>query len=145
MSAITLTRRFLPLAALAASATASLLFTSCGTPVDQDPAPVVAAGTRQLTEVEVATLPNGVSLAELEQQFGRGEPQSANRLAYRADKKNPGKYFWVYPYDSSSGVMVHHIVLADRMEENGQVIWPAKWRDMSPASAAYVLNKEMGH
>ena len=137
MSATPLTRRFLPLAFAAA---ASLLFASCGKPVDPD-LPVFAVATRPLTEVEVATLPNGSSLAELEQRFGRGEPQSANRLAYLADKKNPGKYFWVYPYDTPSGTMIHHIVLADRMEENGQVIWPAKWRDMSPASAAYILDK----
>lgn len=137
MRAIPLTRRILPPALLAA---ASLLLGGCGsTQKDQD-LPVFAVDTRPLTEIEVATLPNGSSLAELEQKFGRGEPQSANRLAYLAEKQ-PGMYFWVYPYDTPSGTMIHHIVLADRMEENGKVIWPAKWRDMSPSSAAYILDK----
>lgn len=136
MRAIPLTCRFLPPALLAA---ASLLVAGCGTQKDPNQ-PAFAVDTRALTEVEVATLPNGSSLAELEQQFGRGEPQSANRLVYRAAKP-PGKYFWVYPYDTPSGLMIHHIVLADRAEEEGQVIWPAKWRDMSPSSAAYVLDK----
>lgn len=144
MSATALTRRFLPLAAFAAATTASLLFTGCTAPVNREPTPAIAIGTRPLTEVEVATLHNGSSLAELEQQFGHGEAQPNNRLVYLAAKQ-PGKYFWVYPYDTTSGTMVHHIVLADRTEENGQVVWPAKWRDMSPASAAYVLDKETGH
>jgi hypothetical protein len=121
--------------------TASFLLAGCGsTPKEQELAAPMAEGTRPLTEVEVANLPNGATLAESERLFGRGEPQSANRLAYLAAKQ-PGKYFWLYPYESASGTMVHHIVLADRLEEDGKVIWPAKWRDMSPASAAYVLDK----
>ena len=123
---------------LAALAPCCLLASACRAPVEEGPA--LATSTRALTEVEVATLPNGASMAELQQSFGPGEDQSGQRLLYRAAKE-PGKYFWVYPYTAAAGTMVHHIVLADRMEEEGKIIWPAKWTDMSPASAAYIREK----
>ncbi len=102
----------------------------------------LAVDTRALLDVEVAALPNDVSLAQVEQKFGPGEPQSAGRLAYRS-AKSPGKFFWVYPYNPRSGgePVIHHIVLGDQLEEKGKIVWPKKWEDMPPASAAFIINK----
>ena len=111
--------------------------------MEEDGTRKLAADTRALGDVEVITLPNSSSLADLERSFGPGEPQSGDRLAYRS-VKSPEKFFWVYSYNppSGGGPMVHHIVLADRLEEKGKVVWPAKWRDMPPATAAYINSKK---
>lgn len=107
--------------------------------MEEDGGHKLAADTRALTDVEVITLPNGSSLADLEQSFGPGEPRSGGRLAYRS-AKSPASFFWVYSHNppTGSGTMVHHIVLANQLEEKGKVVWPAKWRDMPPANAAYI-------
>jgi hypothetical protein len=116
---------------------------ACRAPIEEDGSRPLAAETRALTDVEVITLPNNSSLADLEQRFGPGEPQFAGRLAYRSSR-SPDKFFWVYSYNppTGGGAMVHHIVLADRLEEKGKVIWPVKWKDMTPASAAYINSKK---
>lgn len=129
-----------PLAALCC-----LLLVACRAPMEDDGSRKLAADTRALTDVEVITLPNASSLADLEQRFGPGEPQSGNRLAYRSIK-SPEQFFWVYPYQSpDGGQKIHHIVLADRLEEKGKVVWPVKWKDMAPASAAFIHSKAQGY
>ncbi|WP_035605637.1 hypothetical protein [Haloferula sp. BvORR071] len=115
---------------------------SCRAPIEeQDAIRKLAADTRPLTAAEVSSMPQEVSLGELEQKFGRGEPQSGNRLAYRSSDKD--KFFWVYPYNppTGSGPMVHHIVLADRLEEKGKIVWPEKYRKTPPATAAYMVSQ----
>jgi hypothetical protein len=116
-----------------------LLLASCRAPVEEDGTPKLAADTRALTDIEVITLPNSSSLADVEQRFGPGEPRSGGRLAYRS-VKSPEKFFWVYPYRPAAGggPMIHHIVLADQLEEKGKIVWPVKWKDMPPANAAYI-------
>ena len=120
-----------------------LLAGACRAPIEEEGTRKLAADTRALTDVEVITLPNNSSLADLRERFGPGEPQSAGRLAYRS-VKSPEKFFWVYPYNSpsGSGLMVHHIVLADQLEEKGKIVWPVKWKDMPPANAAYINSKK---
>lgn len=124
---------------LSLSAACCLLAWGCRAPIEEDGSRPLAADTRALTDVEVITLPNESSLEDLRQRFGPGEPQSAGRLAYRS-VKSPEKFFWVYAYNSptGSGLMVHHIVLADKLEEKGKIVWPVKWKDMPPATAAYI-------
>jgi hypothetical protein len=110
--------------------------------MEEDGTRKLAADTRALTDIEVINLRNGSSLADLEQTFGPGEPRSGGRLAYRS-VKSPDKFFWVYSHNppSGSGPVVHHIVLADRLEEKGKVVWPVKWKDMPPENAAYINSK----
>jgi hypothetical protein len=128
-----------PLAALCC-----LLLAACRAPMEEGTRKL-AADTRALTDVEVITLPNNSSLADLEQRFGPGEPQSGNRLAYRS-VKSPEQFFWVYPYHSPAGEQkIHHIALADQLEEKGKVVWPVKWKDMAPASAAYIHSKTQAY
>ena len=128
----------------ALAAASCLLLASCRAPVDESESQTrpLAVDTRALTDVEVITLPNHSSLADMEQRFGPGEPQSRGRLAYRS-AKSPDKFFWVYPH--GNGLAVHHIVLADRLEEKGTVVWPVKWKDMAPASAAFIHSKTQGY
>jgi hypothetical protein len=118
-----------------------LVFAGCLTPPD-DPAGI-ARSTRPLSAEQVAALPGGASLAELERIFGAGEEQPGPRMVYRA-KDHPGKYYWVHSYRPAapgSESRVHHIVLADRIEEDGRVVWPSKWEDLSPRSADYYLRQ----
>lgn len=132
-----LQRRILPVLA----SIHCLSLTGCLTPAE-DPSGI-AKSTRSLSAEEVAALPNGASLAELEQKFGPGEAQPGPRMAYRA-KGQPGKYYWVHSYrigTAGSEWGVHHIVLGDRIEEGGKVVWPAKWEDLSPRSADYYLRQ----
>jgi hypothetical protein len=134
--------RKIPLLTLAA-ASCLLALSSCRAPIEeQDAIAKLAAETRPLTTAEVSTLPNELSLAELEQKFGPGEPQFANRLAYRS-ASGKGQFFWVYPYNPASGgpPLVHHIVLADRLEEKGKIVWPEKYRKTPPATAAYMVSQ----
>jgi hypothetical protein len=118
-----------------------LALAGCLTPPD-DPAGI-ARSTRALSDEQVAALPGGASIAELEQKFGSGEAQPGPRTVYRA-KDHPGKYYWVHSYRPAapgSESRVHHIVLADRIEEDGRVVWPSKWEDLSPRSAGYYLRQ----
>jgi hypothetical protein len=115
------------------AAISCLALAGCLTPPD-DPAGI-AGSTRALSDEQVAGLPGGATIAELEQKFGAGEARA---------KDHPGKYYWVHSYrpappDSES--RVHHIVLADRIEEDGRVVWPSKWEDLSPRSAGYYLRQ----
>ena len=109
----------------------------CAGPKDPDG---IAQSTRALSDEQVALLPNGLSVAQLQARFGPGEAQAGSRVVYRA-KDHPGEYYWVRAYGESAS-SVHHIVRADGTGEGGSVVWPAKWVDLSPRSAAYYLGKQ---
>ena len=131
---------------LSFAAAACLLSSACRAPIDEtvEDRPL-AIDTRPLSDVEVITLTNHSSLIDMEQKFGPGERQSRGRIAYRS-AQSPDKFFWVYPYQSpEGGEKIHHIVLADKMEEKGKVVWPVKWKDMTPASAAFIHSKAQGY
>ncbi len=84
----------------------------------------MARSIKTITAGQIAQLPGTISLAEFQQKFGPGESQPGPRSTYRATQQ-PGKFYWVYT-DQRAGIsMIHHIVLADRLEEGGQVVWTA--------------------
>ncbi|WP_035605639.1 hypothetical protein [Haloferula sp. BvORR071] len=111
-------------------------------------APHLVGNRNAVRDEQLMTLPSAASLAEVQKAFSPAEPLPGPRISYQAQAaEHPGEYYWIYTYhpkDGGTEPMVHHIVLADRTGEGGKVMWPAKWLDMSPASAAYVLRKTEG-
>lgn len=86
-----------------------------------------------VTDSQIASLQEPVSLAELERIFGPAEGQPGPRVTYRsADHR--GEFFWVYyfhpqhiPEPTPDDTIVHHIFRADRGENGEVVVWPPRW------------------
>ena len=102
---------------------------------------------RSVRDAEVQELLWPVSLAEVEKRFGPAESQPGPRVRYRASD-HPGRFFWMYYFrpqtdeqPPKSKIMIHHIVIADAIEENGEVVWPEQWRGHSSEDASDDLER----
>jgi len=113
--------------------------------------PTDPAGTattdRSIWDADLVELPRTLSLAEVERRFGPAEEQPGPRVTYKAID-HPGRFLWMYCFrpqtseqPTKAHITIHHIVLADSIEEGGQIVWPSQWASLPPEQAAADLNR----
>jgi hypothetical protein len=92
-----------------------------------------ARSKNPITDAQVASLQEPVRLEELKRMWGPSEGQPGPRLTYKA-ADHARQYFWVYysrpEKDRASDIwVIERIIRADRIEEDGVVVWPARLQD----------------
>ena len=104
------------------------------------PDPAGEAATRNaIPDSALAALKPPLFLSDLETRFGLAEGQPGPRATYRA-ADHPGKFLWLHYRPAGDQLRIHHILLADRIEEKATVIWPPKWTTSTPKEASRHLD-----
>jgi hypothetical protein len=94
-----------------------------------------------VSDQQISSLSEPISLAELKKLWGPGEGQPGPRVTYRS-RDHKREFFWVYYSNlnnrsdpTADDVKIDHIIRADRIKEQGVVVWIGRASDKPLADA----------